>query len=142
MSRALLIFILPPWNPLKYQHRNVFGHQFTHDQNMSLGWQKNTYKFKKVVCEEILRRVRRYSSASKDIPFKTPLFIYSVTTPFFVLQQHENRGNNDQLVKCNFNNTMIRTRYYLLFWMNFVAVLLWLSRSFYLLYAILPSGVS
>ena len=26
--------ILPPWNPLKYQHRNVFGHQFTHDQNM------------------------------------------------------------------------------------------------------------
>jgi hypothetical protein len=47
-----------------------------------------TYKFKKVVCEEILRRVRRYSSANKDIPFKTPLFIYSVTTPFFVLQPH------------------------------------------------------
>jgi hypothetical protein len=27
---------------------------------------------------------------------------------------------------------MIRTRYYLLFWMNFVADLLWLFRSFYL----------
>jgi hypothetical protein len=46
--------------------------------------QKTTFKFKKVVCEEILRRVRRYSSANKDIPFKTPLFIYSVSTPFFV----------------------------------------------------------
>ena len=68
-----------------------------------LGWQKTTYKFKKVVSEEILRRVRRYSSANKDIPFKTPLFIYSVTTPFFcittTLKQHENTGNNDQVVK-------------------------------------------
>jgi hypothetical protein len=32
----------------------------------------------------------------------------------------------------NFNNTMIRTRYYLLLWMNFVADLFWLFRSFYL----------
>ena len=31
---------------------------------------------------------------------------------------------------------------YLLFWMNFVADLLWLFRSFYLLYAALPSRVS
>jgi hypothetical protein len=53
-----------------------------------LGWQKTTYKFKKVVCEEILRRVRRYSFANKDIPFKTPLFIYSVTTPFFAYYNH------------------------------------------------------
>jgi hypothetical protein len=29
------------------------------------------------VSEEILRRVRKYSSANKDIPFKTTLFIYS-----------------------------------------------------------------
>ena len=36
------------------------------------------------MSEEILRRVRRYSSANKDIPFNTPLFIYSATTPFFV----------------------------------------------------------
>jgi hypothetical protein len=35
-----------------------------------------------------------------------------------------------------------RTSYYLLFWMNFVADLLWLFRSFYLLYAALPSRVS
>jgi hypothetical protein len=42
----------------------------------------------------------------------------------------------------NFNNTMICTSYYLLFWMNFVADLLWLFRSFYLLCAALPSGVS
>jgi hypothetical protein len=74
-------------------------------ENDDLGWQKTTYKFKKVVSEEILRRVRRYSSANKDIPFKTPLFIYSdsVTTPFVfitaTLNQHENTGNNDQLVK-------------------------------------------
>ena len=31
----------------------------------------------------------------------------------------------------NFNNTMIRTSYYLLYWLNFVADLLWLFRSFY-----------
>ena len=37
-----------------------------------------------------------------------------------------------QILQWNFNNTMIRTRYYLLFWMNFVADLLWLFRSFYL----------
>ena len=39
-----------------------------------------------------------------------------------------------QILQWNFNNTMIRTRYYLLFWMNFVAenFLLWLFRSFYL----------
>jgi hypothetical protein len=36
----------------------------------------------------------------------------------------------DEILK--FNNTMIRTRYYLLFWMNFVADLLWLFRSFHL----------
>jgi hypothetical protein len=45
-------------------------------------------KMKKVVCEEILRRVGRYSSADKDIPFKTPLFIYSVITSLFELQPH------------------------------------------------------
>ena len=39
-----------------------------------------------------------------------------------------------QILQWNFNNTMTRTRYYLLFWMNFVAdiFLLWLFRSFYL----------
>ena len=90
-----------------------------------LGWQKTTYKFKKV-CEEILRRFRRYSSANKDIPFKTPPFFYlhcnyaifCITT---TLKQHENTGNNDQLVKWkSFNEIsiircMIRTRYYFYF---------------------------
>ena len=39
-----------------------------------------------------------------------------------------------QIIQWNFNNTMICTRYYLLFWMNFVTdnFLLWLFRSFYL----------
>jgi hypothetical protein len=66
-------------------YRNPFNRlQLYRNSFFPSGWQKTTYKFKKVVCEEILRRVRRYSSANKDIPFKTPLFIYSVTTPFFV----------------------------------------------------------
>jgi hypothetical protein len=39
-----------------------------------------------------------------------------------------------QILQWNFNNTMIRTHYYLLFWMNFVAdnFLCWLFRLFYL----------
>ena len=41
----------------------------------------------------------------------------------------------------NFNNTMIRTRYYLLFWMKFVADLIWLFRSFYLRHSSVESLV-
>ena len=84
-----------------------FGHQFTHDQNMRFRLTKNHLQIQKVVCEEIFRRVRRYSSANKDIPFKTPPLpppfylqcnyaIFCITT---TLKQHENTGNNDQVVK-------------------------------------------
>ena len=57
------------------------------------------------MSEEILRRVRKYSSANKDIPFKTTLFIYSVTTPFIfitaTLKQHENTGNKKGSLEWN-----------------------------------------
>jgi hypothetical protein len=48
-----------------------------------LGWQKTTYKFKKVVCEEILRRVRRYSFANKDNITQTCRVMYCYSTLLF-----------------------------------------------------------
>ena len=68
-------------------------------------------------------------------------FLFTVTTSFFfitaTLKQHENTGNNDQLVKCKSFNEISIIRWfvhvnYLLFWMHFVADFLWLFRSFYL----------
>jgi hypothetical protein len=44
-------------------------YQSTHDQYIRFRLTKTTYEFKKVVSEEIPRRVRRHSSANKDIQF-------------------------------------------------------------------------
>jgi hypothetical protein len=57
----------------------LFGHQFTHDQNMRFRLGAKKYFGE---LEDI------YSSANKDIPFKTPLLIYSVTTSCLFYYNH------------------------------------------------------
>jgi hypothetical protein len=106
------------------------------------------------VCEEILRRVRRYSSTNKDIPFKTPppfffylqcnYAIFCITT---TLKQHENTGSYDQLVKCKSFNEISIMRWIIMYTLLSFIINEFCSRfvmavPFILPTAALPSRVS
>ena len=67
----------------------LFGHQSTHDQNIRFMLTKKTLtNSKKLWAKKYFAKLEDIHLLTKIFNSRPPLFIYSVTTPLFVLQPH------------------------------------------------------